>query len=146
MKKLFGILLCFYLTSCLFGANESSKKIIKDFYLAAWDERDWIAYSTDGNSIFENEKIIIGHDVFAVGNNDDFIIGKQHPCENKEKHFMDFDSLKPNKAIINYFIIDTRNNSYELKSFDNESDFYKERKRLGISENLAYKFHDTRIE
>ena len=106
MKKIFGILLCFYLTSCFFGANESSKKIIKDFYLVAWDERDWIAYSKDDSSIFDIEKIIISHDVIAVGNNDDFIIGKQHPCENKEKHFMDFDSLKPNKAIINYFIIE----------------------------------------
>ena len=59
---------------------------------------------------------------------------------------MDFDSLKPNKEIINYFIIDTRNNIYELKSFDNESDYFKERKRLGISENLDYKFFDNRIE
>lgn len=146
MKKIFGLLFCIYLTSCLFGANGSSKKIMKEFYLASWDEKDWIVYSKDGKDIFEDRNIVIGHDIFAIGDNDDFIIGKQYPCENKHKHYMDFDSLKPNRSIINYFIIDTRNDSYKLKNFDNEIDFYNERAKLGIPENLNYKFIDMRIE
>lgn len=119
---------------------------MKDFYLAKWDENTWISYAKDGDSIYETEKIVIGHNVFAVGNHDDFIIGKQHPCENKEAHFMDYDSLKPNRAITNYFIIDTRNDNYRLHSFDNEKDFNNERTRFGIPKSLPYQFYDKNLE
>lgn len=120
--------------------------IMKDFYLVGWDERDWIAYSTSDDSIYETEKIIIGHDVFAVGNNNDFIIVKQHPCENKDSHFMDYGSLKPNKAVIHYSIIDTRDDGYKLHRFDNEKDFDNGRSRLGVPKSLIYKFKDNEIE
>lgn len=146
MKKLFGLFFCFCLTGCYFGANESGEQIIKDFYLARWDENTWIAFSKDDDSIYEPEKIIIGHNVFAVGNNDDFIIVKQHPCENKEIHFMDFDSLKPNRAITNYFILDTRNDGCKLYRFNNEKDFNNERIRFGISKSLPYQFYDKELE
>jgi hypothetical protein len=146
IKKIFGLLFCVFLTGCYFGANESKQQIIKDFYLVSWDERDWIAYSADDKSIYVDEKIVIGHDVFAVGNNDDFIIVKQHPCENKELHFMDYDSLKPNKAITNYYIIDTRTENYKIHRFNNALDFNEGRTRLGIPKSLPYKFYDKLIE
>lgn len=119
---------------------------MKDFHLVGWDERDWIAYSKDNDSIYETEKIIIAHDVIAVGNNDDFIIVKQHPCENKDKHFMDYDSLKPNSQITNYFIIDIRNDGHKLHRFDNIKDFNNERNRLGIPKSLTFTLNDNEIE
>jgi len=146
MKKLFGLFLIFCLTSCYFGANESESEIMKYFYLAHWDENTWIAYSKESDSILEPKKIIIGHNVFAVGNNDDFIIAKQHPCENTDRHYMDYDSLKPNKAITNYYIIDTRNDRYKLHFYDNEKDFNDERIRFGIPKSLPFKFYDKELE
>lgn len=146
MKQIFILLLCICLTSCYFGQNESSNEIIKDFHLARWDENTWISYTEDNDSIFEDEKIIVGHTVFAVGNNDNFIIGKQHPCENKNKHFIDYDSLTPNRKVINYFIIDSRVASYRLYNFSNEKDFIFKKKRLGIPESLSYQFYDKNLE
>jgi len=146
MKKLFGLLLIFCLTSCYFGANESESKIMKDFYLASWDKTTWIAYSKDSDSILEPKKIIICHDVFAVGNNNDFIIAKQHPCENADRHYMDYDSFKPNKVITNYYIIDTRNDRYKLHCYDNERDFNEERIRFGIPKSMSFKFYDKELE
>lgn len=146
MKKLLGLFLSLCLTSCYFGANELSNKITKDFYLAKWDENTWIAHSKDGDSIYEPEKIIIGHNVFAVGNNNDFIIGKQHPCQNKEAHFMDFDSIIPNRKITTFFIIDTRNDTYKIHRFDKENDFDNEKTRLGIPKSLPYQFYDKELE
>jgi acetyltransferase-like isoleucine patch superfamily enzyme len=146
MKKLTILLFCFCLTSCYFGQNESCEEIVKNFYLAKWDENTWISYSKDDNNIFDTEKIIIGHNVFAVGNNEDFIVGKQHPCANKDAHFMDYDSLKPNRAITNYFIIDTRNDNFKLHSFNNENDFDNWKNRLGIPKSLPYHFYDMDLE
>ena len=145
MKVLFGLFICFCLSGCYFGANESGGEIINHFYLARWDENTWIAYSKNDDSIYEPNKIVIGHNVFAVGNNDDFIIVKQHPCENEDMHFMDYDSLQPNRAITNYFIIDTRNN-YKLHSFDNERDFNNQRIIFGIPKSLPYQFYDKELE
>ena len=146
MKKLTILLLCLCLTSCYFGQNESSGEIIKNFHLARWDENTWISYTEDNDSIFEDEKIVVGHNVFAIGNNENFIIGKQHPCENKNKHFIDYDSLKPNRKVINYFIIDNRNNTYRLYNFSNEKDFNIEKTRLGIPKSLPYQFYDENLE
>ena len=146
MKKLTVLLFCLFLTSCYFGQNESSNEIIKDFHLARWDENTWISYTEDSDSIFEPEKIVVGHNVFAVGNNEEFIIGEQHPCENKEAHFIDNDSLKPNRKVINYFIIDTQRNDYRFHSFNNENDFNIEKTRLGIPKSLQYKFYDKNME
>lgn len=146
MKKLTILLLCLFLTSCYFGQNESSDEIIKNFHLARWDENTWISYTEDNDSIFEDEKIVVGHNVFAIGNNENFIIGKQHPCENKNKHFIDYDSLKPNRKVINYFIIDNRNDTYKLYNFSTEKDFNIEKTRLGIPKSLPYQFYDKNLE
>lgn len=146
MKKLTILSLCLCLTSCYFGQNESSNEIIKNFHLARWDENTWISFTEDNDSIFEDENIVVGHNVFAIGNDENFIIGKQHPCENKSKHFTDYDSLKPNKKVINYFIIDARNDNYRLHNFSNERDFIIEKTRLGIPKSLPYKFYDKNLE
>jgi len=118
MRVSTAILFCFFLSSCYFGGNESSKEIINDCYLARWDSNTWISYSKDGKGVWDTENIIVGHNVFAVGDFGGFIIAKQHPCENQAPHIQDYDSLKPDLTITNYVIIDTRNESYEVQRFD----------------------------
>ncbi|MEL0456806.1 hypothetical protein WJN01_11235 [Flavobacteriaceae bacterium SZ-1-7] len=148
MKKTSLILVLMTLTSCYFSTNESGGKIIDNFYLIGWDERDWqIVYSLN-NKIYEPEKIIIQHDVFAVGHEKDFIIAKQHPCANTSPHLVDFDSLKPNIKITNYYIIKIMQgeNNYQLHKYKNEKDFIKGRMNLGVPENLEYKFYDEKLE
>ena len=57
MKKLTILLFCFCLTTCYFGQNESYEEIVKNFYLAKWDENTWISYTKDDNNFFDTEKI-----------------------------------------------------------------------------------------
>ncbi|MBE0391150.1 DUF3997 domain-containing protein [Flavobacterium sp. PL002] len=146
MKKFSILVICLFLTSCRFGQNESCVEIEKNFYLVKWDDNSWISYTKDDDSIFNTENIVIGHNVFAVGNNKDFIVGKQHPCKNKEEHFIDFDSLIPNKEITNFFIIDIRNDDFKVHSFNNENDFDNCKNHFGIPKSLPYKFYDKYLE
>ena len=141
-------ILLVWMTSCYFGANESGERIIRDFYLIGWDEKDWqIVYSED-NNYHDERKIIIRHDVFAVGHNDNFIIVKQHPCSNSERHLVDYDSHRPNKEVTNYYIIDIRKNvnPYALHKFPNEKTFEEGRRLLGVEDDLTYKFYDSKLE
>lgn len=79
MILLFGI----YCTSCYFGANDWYGHISKDFYKSCWDEHCKIMHSKgDTPSFFDG--IIVDKTVFAIGNNDQFIIAKQHPHKDKE--------------------------------------------------------------
>jgi hypothetical protein len=149
MRKILIILFSTSLTSCYFGANESGGKITKNFHLIGWDEKDWqIVYNATDNDIYNPEKIIIRHDVFAVGHNDDFIIAKQHPCENTESHLIDFDSLRANKNITNFYIIEilNGNNNYQIHKYKNELEFKKGRIELRVSKDLEYKFYDKELE
>ncbi|MFT3946078.1 MAG: DUF3997 domain-containing protein [Agriterribacter sp.] len=147
MKKLAVIFICFGLASCYFGANESGRRIANNFYLVGWDEENWkIVFSTNADNIYAPEKIIVNHDVFALGNNDNFIIAKQHPCENKKSHIIDLDSLKPNKEITNYYIIDIRDKVYKIYSFDNAKDFKEKRTDLRVPISLSYSFYDRKLE
>ncbi|OMP32854.1 DUF3997 domain-containing protein [Mangrovimonas sp. DI 80] len=149
MRKITSqLLILITLTSCYFGANESGVHIIDDFYLIGWDQKDWqIVYSLD-NKIYDPEKIIVQHDVFAVGNNKDFIIAKQHPCENTSPHLIDFDNPKPNKTVTNYYIIKIMkgDNNYQIHKFKNENDFRKGKINLGVPNNLEYTFYDEKLE
>lgn len=148
MRKLSLLLILMTFISCYFGANESGGKITDDFYLIGWDEKDWqIVYSLD-NKIYDPEKIIIQHDVFAVGHNKDFIIAKQHPCADNSPHLIDFDSLKPNKNITNHYIIKISKgeNNYQIHKFGNEKDFINGKKSLGVPKTLEFKFYDEKLE
>ena len=146
MRKIIILIIITSFTSCYFGANESGGKIIKNFYLIGWDEKDWQIVHSLNNEIYEPEKIIIQHDVFAVGHNKDFIIAKQHPCQDSELHIIDFDSLKVNKSITNYYIIEIHKNSYQLHNYVNLNEFKKGKLKLGVPENLDYKFYDKTLE
>ena len=126
MKLSITLFLCFFLTSCYFGSNESGREIINDCYLARWDNDTWISYSKDGDAIWDADNIIVGHNIFAVGDNDDFIIAKQHPCKNTLPHIQDYDSLSPDRNVTNYYIIDTRNDSYVVHRYNNKKDFNEE--------------------
>jgi len=133
MKPYFILFVCMFLTGCYFGANESGEEIMKGFYLAKWDENTWIAYSKNGGQIFDDEKIVISHNVFEVGNNDNFIIAKHHPCKNESLHYMDYDNLKPDEKMVNYLIIDTRNDDYKLYRFNSEKEFNDKKIEFGIT-------------
>ena len=147
MRKILILLFLTSFTSCYFGANESGGKITNNFHLIGWDNEDWqIVYSETNNDIYNPEKIIIQHDVFAVGHNDNFIIVKQHPCENTEPHLIDFDSLRVNKNITNFYIIDIQNNHYQIHKYKNELKFKKGRIELGVPKDLEYKFYDKDLE
>jgi hypothetical protein len=148
MKNVRSILLLVCFSSCYFGANESGGHIIQDFYLIGWDERDWqIVYSANGE-IYDPEKVIIRHDVFAVGHNDNFIVAKQHPCQNVEPHLMHRDTLKPDKAITNYYIIDIGkgNEAYQLYQFNDEQAYNDKRIALGVPKDLTFTFNDEKLE
>jgi len=128
--------------------NESGAKIAKNFYLIGWDQQYWqIVYSLD-DKVHNPEKVIIRHDVFAVGHNKDFIIAKQHPCEDIKPHLLDLDSLKPNKDVTKYYIIDIRNedDTYSLHMFHDYEMYMELRKSLGVPEDLTYKFYDKELE
>ena len=135
------IILCFLLTSCYFGANESGYEIINDFYLVKWDNDTWISHSKDGDNIWNKENIIVSHNVFAINVVDDFIIIKQHPCENTLSHGQDFDDKEPNKAVINYFIIDSKNQTNKVNLYTNKRDFDNAKAKFKIPKNLPYKFY-----
>lgn len=146
MKTSIALLFCFFLTGCFFGANESGSEIINDCYLARWDSDTWISYSKDGDGIWDVENIIIGHNVFAVGDHDDFIIAKQHPCKNNLPHIQDYNNLMPDRTLTNYFIIDARNDSYLVHQYNNEKDFIEAKTQFGIPKNLPYKFYAEEID
>jgi len=90
--------------------------------------------------------MVVRHNVFAVGDYDDFIIAKQHPCKNNVPHIQDYDSLKPDKTITNYFIIDTRNHGYIVHRYENENDYNRARNLFGIPKDLPYKFYAEEID
>ena len=144
MKKIFNLtilfVLCLNLTGCYFGMNESWREISKGYYLMGWDDTNWkIVYNKDGKPDYF-EGVVVDMTVFADGHNDDFIIAKQHP-----QHA---DSLKPNRDITNYFIIDLRSpdNGSKTYSFDNEKDFNDKRLKLGVPKDLNFEFTDKRFE
>lgn len=148
MKSLSTMLLLIGLASCYFGANESGGHIIHNFHLIGWDERNWqIVYSRNGD-IYDPEKIVIRHDVFAVGHNDNFIVAKQHPCQNVEPHLMHTDTLKPDRGKTNYYIIDIRKKDemYQLYQFNNEEEYNEKRIALGVPRDLTFRFYDTKLE
>jgi hypothetical protein len=146
MKVLFALIFCVSLTSCYFGANESGEEIINDCYLAKWDYDTWISYSKNGDSIWDTDKIIVSHNVFAVGDYGEFIIAKQHPCKNKLTHIQDYGKLTPDKTITNYFIIDTRNDTFVVHRYDNEKDYNGARIIFGIPRDWPYKYYAGEID
>lgn len=86
MKKLLFLGLSLsLLTGCFFGDEPTSyTKLTKDFWLYWWGD------STDQNIVLNTSKNpngglgVVGHTVFAVGYNDNFIIAKQHPDKQEE--------------------------------------------------------------
>ena len=75
------------------GNEAYYKELNGGYYLSATDvQEDMTLGYQDG----EDGIGVIDATVFAVGQNDSFIVSKQHP-----RNFPD----KPNKAIVNYYII-----------------------------------------
>ena len=146
MKNLIGGCLSFILTSCYFGMNEAGEEIVNNCYLVRWDSDTWISYSKSGDGIWDTENMIVGHNVFTLGDYDDFIFGMQHPCENKLPHVQDYDSLRPDRNVTNYFIIDSREDSCIVHIYHNEITFNDARTLFGIPSNLPYKFYASEID
>lgn len=62
------------------------------------------------------------------------------------------DSLKPYRAITYFHLVDIRHykngdwQSYKVYTFDNENDFTKKRKELGVSDNLRFTLNSQTLE
>lgn len=95
MKNYF-LLFCFFaftslFQSCIFSAH--NEKLNAGYFLSAFDvDEDMIISFRYRDYDIE----IIEATVFAVGQNDEFIIAKQHPK---------LSTIEMNKKVINYFII-----------------------------------------
>ncbi len=74
------MVLCCFLSGCLsdafFGSPDYEKKLNGDYYLLAFDEDEEMSI---GVQIGEEGVGVIEATVFAVGQNENFIIAKQHP-------------------------------------------------------------------
>ncbi|MFK7049804.1 hypothetical protein FLACOL_00457 [Flavobacterium columnare] len=128
MKTDFKILITLVLINLFFSCNDiENNKIIGRYYLVAVDTKDnmTIGYEIDENG---NTVDVVGETIFSIGNNDKYIIAKQHPSRNKN--------------IVNYFIIPI----YKDFTYSPEkgligplslNQFEAKRKELNIS-NLAF--------
>jgi hypothetical protein len=133
MKTNFKIIITLVLTNIFFSCNDiKNNQIIGGYYLVAVDTKDnmTIGYEVDENG---NTVDVVGETIFSVGNNDKYIIAKQHPNRNK--------------SIVNYFIIPI----YKELTYSPEkgligplslNQFEAKRKELNIS-NLTF---DKNIE
>lgn len=116
------------LQSCIGSAHD--EKLNGGYYLSAIDvKEDMVIGFQDGDYGIG----IIGATIFAVGQNDEFIIAKQHPRAS---------SSDVNKAIINYFIIPLKSKVSQLLEENiygplTLEEFEQKRKKLHI-ENLDF--------
>ncbi|WP_178300428.1 DUF3997 domain-containing protein [Chishuiella changwenlii] len=91
MEKYFKIVITLALISSFSSCNDiKSNQIIGRYYLVAVDTKDdmSIGYEVDESG---NTVDVVPETIFSVGNNDKYIIAKQHP--------------NTNRKITNYFII-----------------------------------------
>lgn len=148
MKKNILILILIIFSSCYFGANEYSGKITRDFYLTAWDQQFYQVSRSKNNDVFNSENVIITNEVFGVGNNDDFIIVAQHPSKRFESFIGDLENeYVVNKEITNYFIIELLdNNNFKIHKYTSKSEYLNGRIKLGVPEDLEYKFYNEVLE
>jgi len=128
MRKYFIILLLLF---CMSSCHQFvyKKHLMKDYYLIAVDSKNemCIALELKGASAFIGR---IDEIVFEIGFNERFIIAKQYPHGRKNK--------------INYFILDTKNDS-ELEEIKTsvigpmtEAEYKAKLEVLGISKNIKF--------
>lgn len=113
------------LISCDFGGDSSEEHIIGEYYVGWIDMESNRAIYIKEMSESNSGQVIVSGYVFAVGNNDRYIVAK---------------SLSGPKSTVDYYhIIDTKgyyhtnmdNNNYW--EFSSEADFHRKLKTLGIS-------------
>ena len=130
---LISFLIMTLLSGCLgFVYN---KKIVDKYWLIAIDTKAEMSLSYElGNGNFIG---IIGGGVFALGNNADYIIVKQHPLI----HFPN----SINKQITNYYIVPIDRSVSQYKVQENfigplnEIEFAKQKEKLKIPIDLVFK-------
>ncbi|MAQ75449.1 MAG: hypothetical protein CL613_03850 [Aquimarina sp.] len=130
MKKatiILGISFFIILQSCYFGAGLVEKEITEDYILFANS-------SLDEMSIwFKDEKhssrLIVPETVFAVGQNENYIIAKSHP-KNAETGV--------DKSVIYYHIIDTRKKGNEQYINLSIEQFQSLKQNFKISNDLGF--------
>lgn len=195
VKHVLTVFSCLLLTACFWGDElHNETHITHNIWLKWWGEEN------DQHLLkaFDNDpsggSYLLGPVVFAVGNNNDFIIAKQHPDMESEisKRLFKYspetgdyelenpadtvyiatgdsiytrngkwyhisngwnppDSLKPYRTITYYHIIDLRkykdgNNDYQKHTFDNEPDFRKAKKKLGVPDDLDFTIVSHELE
>jgi len=128
-NKFLLVICAAFVTSCGFVTKQH---IVDNFYLIAVDSEDDLTLNYKGNG--EGYTTIIHQIVYEVGNDDDYIIVKQHP-EDLTKPMSD-------TAKMNYYIVPTKlkNPSWAEKEIlgpMTHSEFENARKILNI-ENIKF--------
>ncbi|WP_324023652.1 hypothetical protein QSV08_12405 [Maribacter sp. BPC-D8] len=95
-QTFFLICLIFTLQSCLFGVGLVEEKISDNIFLTAINEYDELSiwHSLDNTSI---RNLLVPETVFAIGNDNEFIIVKTHPKNSNNEM---------NRELIFYHIIE----------------------------------------
>lgn len=133
MEKASLFLVILSLSSCLFDYSYT-KQITGPYELSAVDEKEAMSIYADDKGV--SGIGIIGRTVFAIGYNEDYIIAKQHPDNDK--------------SIINYYIIPLKYNVNRVSSIDENKigpltsmQFDLKRKELKIDQvKFSIVFHD----
>lgn len=136
MKKLFLSLFSLLLITSCFGLWDSDSDEIIGNYIVGWidlEESRSISERIEKNS--SSSIGVVPEYVFEVGNNEKYIIAKQHPTNGAENGF------QINTSITNYYIIDASKSSlYSNENVFgplNKNQFDSLRKKLNI-ENIEF--------
>ena len=131
MRFILQIIIAGTFASCGFVTEQ---KIIENYYFIATDDSEGMHLSYHESSDENDYGTLIGATVFAVGNNDDYMIVKQHP-----RIFPN----PPDKKTTNYYILpltkgmDWRTKNGLLGPLTLEQ-FIKKRKELNIPDSVTF--------
>ncbi|PXY02710.1 hypothetical protein DF185_01040 [Marinifilum breve] len=131
VKNVFASFLIAILLSGCFGLFDSGSDRIKGRYIVLWiDSPKNQTISKEDQLHSSGSSMIIDEYVFAVGHNDEYIIAKQHPTSGFQGGY------EADTTITNFYIIQmNQKTKFERDTVWgplNESDFKKERSKLGI--------------
>ena len=127
MNKVYYLLILIVFQSCYFGVGLVETEIEDDYFLFANNSLEelsvWLKDSGGTN------ELIIPQTVFAIGNNERFIIAKSHPFDSET-------GIDRKTTFYHIIEIDKKSTSQSQKL--TYAQFVEERERLKISEELEF--------